>query len=84
MIVVGEWRISYTLSILNLNSISLRGEVGGPNIGVKTTKTAVTFHNNESGQLAQIKLLFSFLVWTSFGSPNLSPRLVTDDDDDGI
>ena len=33
---------------------------GGPNIGVKTTKRAVTFHNNESGQLAQIKLLFSF------------------------
>ena len=23
-----------------------------------------------------------FLVWTSFGSPNLSPSFVTDDDDD--
>ena len=50
-----------TLSILNLNSISLRGDVGGPNIGVKTTKRAVTFHNNESDKLAQIILLFSFL-----------------------
>ena len=25
---------------------------------------------------------WSFLVWTSFGSPNLSPSFVTDDDDD--
>ena len=24
----------------------------------------------------------SFLVWTSFGSPNVSPSFVTDDDDD--
>ena len=29
-----------------------------------------------------ISLILQFLVWTSFGSPNLSPHLVTDDDDD--